>query len=301
MRKVLTLLTSVRLAVVLILTLAVLALISTFFPAEYFSDQSVSGSFFMSVYFLIPLSLFLINLTACTLQRIYLQIRRKGNRNIFPDLIHVALIIIIGGAFYSGMTRRSDVIFLQEGEKVSLSNDYTLGLLKFQILQDSAGGIKDYLSKVQVSRKGTVIEESAVIEVNHPLRLRGITLYQNSWNQIVRVTVKRDDGDTLTIDSTAPFSFNDVDYRITGFKEDEAGISVLIQSRDENEEDIILTPGTASTLGQVLSAEHILKSGIAAVRDPGYTVVLTGFILMIIGIAGYPLWKNRRILLRRLS
>ncbi|MBD3276555.1 MAG: hypothetical protein GF372_14670 [Candidatus Marinimicrobia bacterium] len=54
MKKIVALLTSVKLAVVLILLLAVLAVASTFFPESYFSETGERSAFLLSPLFLYP-------------------------------------------------------------------------------------------------------------------------------------------------------------------------------------------------------------------------------------------------------
>ena len=101
---------SIKLVVVLLIIIAVLAAMSTIVPqgedVQYYVNtyspfiaRLITGldfhHLFRSILFLLPVGLFFINLTVCTVHRILKRIQQGAAKRFGPDLIHVGILILM--------------------------------------------------------------------------------------------------------------------------------------------------------------------------------------------------------------
>ncbi len=168
------------------------------------------------------------------------KVRRiKGDAEIFvasrgfpPRIVsiiyHFGMVLMIIGLLLSSLTRFDGDVALFDGEKKPIPTAskemkiYKTGLLKFKgadTLQleskkfwmifwkhNNRYYVKDYFSHlVLYDHDGNKIKEK-IIEVNHPLRYRGMTFYQEYFVQKVNLRVKSENLDTtLEVETMAPF------------------------------------------------------------------------------------------------
>ncbi|MBN1837714.1 MAG: cytochrome c biogenesis protein ResB, partial [Spirochaetales bacterium] len=190
------LLRSVKLAVVLILIIAALSILATLIPQKQdpafylgryprLPARMVIGlrldDFFRSVLFLVPVGLFLVNLSVCTVDRLARRARAKAKPRYGPDLIHLGLLLLIVGALFSVLGRREALVYLAEGQEILLPGDYALRVLSFTFEQYEDGRPKDWISTVRVSRGGATVIPAQRIEVNKPLTVNRVRIYQSSY------------------------------------------------------------------------------------------------------------------------
>ncbi len=188
---------SVRLALVLIIILIVLSILATlvpqgkdprFYRASYppaVAELILSTRFdryFGSILFFIPAGLFTVNLAVCAVDRLVKRSRTKAPPRYGPDLVHLGIILLIVGAIVSAGLRQERLIWMGEGDEVSLTKEYSIKLKSFQFLKYENGSPKEWISTVSVLRGGAVQTESFPIEVNRPLRLGGLRLYQSNYS-----------------------------------------------------------------------------------------------------------------------
>jgi len=122
--------------------------------------------------------LFVFNLSYCSVYRIFKNIKIK--RLYFgPDIIHIGLLVIIVGGVVSSITRLEDYIVAIEGDSIKISEDITIivGDIEKETYPD--GSPKSYQTNVSVSANGEITKKS--IKVNSPLKISGITVYQNNY------------------------------------------------------------------------------------------------------------------------
>ena len=107
------------------------------------------------------------------------------------DIIHLSILIIIIGAFIGTVFGFKDFIVLNEGEKKHIAQGgFDLRLDKFNIeFYKDTSKPKDYFSTLAVLENNKEIF-TKTIEVNDPLRYRGIWFYQSSYGQAWRVIRK---------------------------------------------------------------------------------------------------------------
>jgi len=107
------------------------------------------------------------------------------------DIIHLSILIIILGAFIGTVFGFKDFIILNEGEERHIAQGgFNLRLDKFNIeFYKDTSKPKDYFSTLAVLENNKEVL-TKTIEVNDPLRYKGIWFYQSSYGQAWRV-IKR--------------------------------------------------------------------------------------------------------------
>ena len=309
-RSLYALLTSARLAVVLIVVIAVLSLLATFVPqgrpeswyqANYPPAVSQSIRFlhltnmFSSALFLVPVCLFTLNLGFCSVDRFVRRVRTGAPRRYGPDLVHIGLLVLIAGGLVTALGREEQTQFLAEGAESGIGSGYTIRLLSFQFLRYDNGSPREWISTVDVTRDGRREIASFPIEVNHPLRLRGLTVYQSSWD--VEGTLRLKDSDGRDVPPPSPgdyFDQGDSRWLFSAFKQDGTTWAVVFQRYRVRalEETRVLRPG--DTIGPFvvtgITAREI--TGLKTVRDPGLAPFLAAVVLITGGLALTFLQRN---------
>ncbi|TXT43565.1 MAG: cytochrome c bioproteinis protein [Spirochaetes bacterium] len=293
---------SIKLAITLIVILTVGSLLATLIPQgkaaeEYFKlypkivaelvVQSGLGRYFSSLLFFIPALAFFFNLGACTVDRLARELRKKQKRRHGPDILHIGLLVLIIGSLVSFSAREEGMVRLVPGESVELPAGEILRLIKFTDERYEDGRPKDWTSIVSLEKDGVVFKEDVPIRVNKPLRIGGITLYQNSYASTLGVAVASPDGKVVNL--ARGESFEDGDVRIffmtTEMEASGAGEPLAVLRVKGGGLDGALRTGSAGiSVAQFrVSAVQILSTGLQAVRDPGYPFVLIALILVGLG------------------
>jgi cytochrome c biogenesis protein len=195
-RRLFAALRSLRLTVILVSYLVIASAVSTFIPQSepaahyrHFYSGAVAGiilatgfdHFFSSVFFLAPSFCFFINLAACTLYRFARELKKKAGKNFGPDILHGGLLLLIVFAFLGVFNRMEGSITLAPGESVLLPGGDTLILENFEFIKYPDGRPRAWISTVTVFNNSGLVLQSYPLEVNHPVKLKGITLYQWSY------------------------------------------------------------------------------------------------------------------------
>jgi cytochrome c biogenesis protein len=107
---------------------------------------------------------------------------RKRIAGIFgSDIVHVGLLVVLGGGVISGLTSIRQNLEMREGEVVSLpATDFSLRLDKFATLYYPDGSVKTWISTLTVL-EGDHNVLTRNVEVNRPLRYKGFNFYQTSY------------------------------------------------------------------------------------------------------------------------
>jgi len=123
---------------------------------------------------------------------------RKGLiGKVGPLLVHIGLIILLIGSAYGSFTSQSKEQYLLPGESLDLINESTnskanVRLVDFSIERESDGIPKQFISKLDFSSGDTKLNEIKTAKVNHPIRFKGLTIYQADW-AISNVVLEIDD------------------------------------------------------------------------------------------------------------
>ncbi len=279
--------------------------------------------FFSSPFFVVLVALFIINLGACTLHRIRAQAKLETrSRRFGPDILHLGILILLIGAIMSAALRTTDSVRLSRGDEAILPNGQKIRLVDVSAERYPNGAPKLYMSKVEVfpavsaaasakaAAPDTAVPRSASISVNHPLKLGGYSIYQADYGYAASVildsaagsaaphasesaaagttaaqdsgeapgTIRLYGGETREFDDGSSIFFMTVD----GIGPDAQGIFMLNNDAGKS----VARAAVGDTVGSysVRAYEQDEISGLKVVSDPGYPLVLAGFILMAIGL-----------------
>jgi len=230
--KVIKFLSSVKFAIVMISLIVLLSLPATFISqnqSDLFYQQTYEGElghlivglgydhFFQSPLFLILVGLFWLNLLFCSIKRFRLQIQKRTQKKFGPDIIHLGLLLLVVFAIWSGFTRREGVIYLSRSDSLQLPSGRYLLLKDFKLETYEDGRPRLYSSQVSiVGPGGENLSETHYIEVNSPLRIDGLTIYQYSYKPDVK-PMEYKPGLMIVQDSVKPLIFISLIITSAGF------------------------------------------------------------------------------------
>ncbi len=295
---------SARLAVVLLIIIAVASIVATLIPqgreaAFYYATYPgilastvlalQFDSFFSSTLFVATILLFTLSLAVCAFDRIARELSGRRRRRFGPDLIHVGLLVLIAGGLVTSFARREAFFYLAAGEEIRLADRYVLHLNSFEFHTYETGRPKDWISTVDVFEDGELVVDDFPIEVNNPLALGPIDVYQTSYGNRARTTLTAPSGAVERIEVGKFFRLGDEVYLFANVRNDSrfsSGLGAEFERWDDRKVVArrVLGPGEkigGYTVGVVEVRE---VTGLRAVQDPGYLPVLIGFILCMVGL-----------------
>lgn len=269
---------------------------------------------------------------AC-LDRLEAELRRRGWRvrrqpdrlaarrgvagRVGPLLVHAGLVVLMVGAGWGALGGQRLEQFLAPGRELELLDSrghtqLTVALDAFAINRDPAGRPEQFRSSLRLippPLEGAAPSEplAAEISVNHPLRHRGITLYQADWS-LAALNVQLGRSPILQLPLR---NLSELGEQVWG---------LVLPTRPDGSEPVILTlsseqgpvqvfgpdgqrlaqlvPGgdPVEVRGLPLRVDSVLPaSGILLKRDPGVPLVYSGFAIALLGgglsvIATSQLW-----------
>ncbi|ABM72846.1 putative c-type cytochrome biogenesis protein Ccs1 [Prochlorococcus marinus str. MIT 9515] len=104
-----------------------------------------------------------------------------------PIIVHIGLIILLIGSAYGNFSSQSKEQYLRLGESLDLINEnknskFTIKLNNFLIERESDGKPKQFISYLNFFSEEQHLNEIKTTQVNHPIRFRGLTIYQADWS-----------------------------------------------------------------------------------------------------------------------
>jgi cytochrome c biogenesis protein len=253
------------------------------------------------------------------------QIRRKESRlaarkgvagKVGPLLVHAGMVVLMVGATWGSVAGQRLERFLAPGRELELLNSrgqpqITVALDTFSIQRDPAGRPEQFTSGLRlippaVAGDGPPAGIPAEISVNHPLRHRGITLYQADWG-LAAINLQIGGSPVLQLPLQ---SFPQLGEQIWG---------LVLPTRPDGTEPVLLSlaseqgpvevygpdgkvltrivPGgpAVEVRGLPIRVESVLPaSGILLKRDPGVPLVYAGFAIALLG-GGLSLVATRQL------
>ena len=277
---------SVRLAIVLILLITALSLLSTLVPQgreEAFYRATYAPAlaalittldfnrYFSSVLFIIPVVLFSLNLGVCAVDRLVRQSRTKGRKKFGPDIVHIALLVLIAGGLVTALGRQAKDFAMGQGEEVAVSPHYSLKLLSFEFLKYANGSPRAWISTVDVMRDGVLDTAAFPIRVNHPLRLKGLAVYQTTWENQATFRLRDTAGAEVTAHIGQGFEEGDSFWYLADVVQDGDSQKALFQEYKGNTLVSMKKLAVTESLGPytLLGITQKMVTGLRAVSDPG--------------------------------
>jgi len=253
---------------------------------------------------------------------------RRGLAGRFgPLLVHAGLVVLMVGAAWGALAGQRLEQFLAPGRELELldprgRSQLTLVLDRFVIQRDPAGRPEQFTSSLTLRTPAPAAsaastdavpgpaamlpEEKAEISVNHPLRTRGITLYQADW-ALAAIEVQLGRSPVLPLPLQA---FPQLGEQVWG---------LVLPTRPDGSEPVLLSLTSEQGPVEVYGADGTLlgrivpggepvdvqglpvrvvsvlpASGILLKRDPGVPLVYTGFAIALLG-GGLSLIATRQL------
>ena len=235
---------------------------------------------------------------------------RKGVAGrVGPLLVHTGMVLLMLGAVWGALAGNRLERFLAPERSLDLlarngDNQLTITLQNFQVERDTAGRPEQFRSDLLLEGPGERLERE--ISVNHPLRHRGITIYQADWS-LAAINLQIGGSPVLQLPLQTFPQLGDQVWGIVLPTRPDGTAPVLlsleseqgpVQVFGENGERIaLLRPGgpAEEVRGLPLRVASVLPaSGLLLKRDPGVPLVYLGFAVTLLG-GGLSLVATRQL------
>ena len=305
MKAILKFFKSVRLAVVLILYITLTSILATLIPqgreTSFYYDSFPSllagliiflqfHDFFKSFLFLAPSLLFFINLSVCAVDRLVRELRGKAKMRIGVDLVHLGLILLMLGSVVTFAGRREGFRYLGEGDQLSMPGEFILHLKEYRFERYPDGRPKDWISTVDVEKNGKKIIDSYDIEVNRPLKIGDLEIFQSSFGEEYQVVLKEEAGDEFKVSPGQFFEAGGSSYRLKDIVPGVNNPTDFHAAFEKWEGHRVVSEETLPSQGKIgeLRVAGITTralTGLQFVIDPGYIPVIISLILIAVGLS----------------
>ena len=229
----------------------------------------------------------------------HISARRGLIGKLGPIVVHIGLIILLIGSAYGSFTSQSKEQYLLPGESLDLINEGTnskanIKLIDFSIQRESDGIPKQFISKLDFFSEDIKLNDTKTVKVNHPIRFKGLTIYQADWaisnivleidNILYQLQLKEipEIGDQVWGVLIELGSDNKKNYLLT--INNENGPLKISDIEDFSEDSLYLNEDTLEVNSSKLSLRKIiLSSGLIIKNDPSIPFIYFSFILIIFG------------------
>ncbi|HOJ62913.1 MAG TPA: cytochrome c biogenesis protein ResB [Spirochaetota bacterium] len=233
------------------------------------------NNYFESPVFFIISTLFIINLSLCSIPRFILNLKTKLIKG--SDFIHIGLLVIIIGGIISIFTRVEDFRWFKIGERIDVGQGKFLEIEKIDLEKYENGKIKNYITQFYLYDSENKKIKEMILKVNYPVSINGINIYQNSYKIIDIVSLASDigikkivNGDSISTNSGNKYTFLKFTDSKLYFKESER----------------IMEFNIGNKIGEYVieNAKSIEMTGLKFVKDYGNISIIIGIILIFIGL-----------------
>jgi cytochrome c biogenesis protein len=240
---------------------------------------------------------------------------RKGLvGRVGPLLVHTGLVVLMVGAAWGSLAGQRLEQFLAPGRELELLDrqghpQVTLALDGFEISRDPAGRPEQFTSRMRLippspdpvpspapeKAAGAPDQRQVEISVNHPLRYRGMTLYQADWT-LASIQIQLGRSPVLELPLQR---FPQLGEQVWGLllptRPDGSQPVLLTLTSEEGPVEVFGADGTSLALlrpgGEAMEVQGLPirvagvlpASGILLKRDPGVPLVYSGFAIALLG------------------
>ena len=229
-----------------------------------------------------------------------------------PPIIHLGLVLIMIGAGFGALTGERIERFLEPGNSLNLINqdginELTFKLKEFNIDRDPSGRPEQFQSILELINNENKEVKFLETSVNHPLRLKGMTIYQADWS-LSRITIQLGNGTRVELPLKKLPELGEEIWGVVLPTTEEGKSPILLSASNEkgpvkvfNEKGELLASlrpsgGLKEIKGIQMQVIGIgTQSGLILKRDPGVPFVYCGFGITLMGgflslIATKQLW-----------
>ena len=216
-----------------------------------------------------------------------------------PIIVHIGLIILLIGSAYGNFISQSKEQFLRLGESLDLINEsknskVTIKLNNFLIERESDGKPKQFTSNLDFFSEVQNLNEIKTTQVNHPIRFKGLTIYQADWS-VSNIVLEIDSvlyqlqlkpipeiGDQIWGLLLELGKENKKNYLLT--IDNENGPLKISNFEDFSESFVFLNDDPVEINSSKISLKKIIpSSGLIIKNDPSIPFIYFSFILIILG------------------
>ena len=235
-----------------------------------------------SILFIIPSFLFFANLSACTVKRFVRELRKKSKRRHGPDILHIGLMALVIGSIWSFSGHQQGSVTMAPGDGVNLPDGALLHLDDFRFERYDDGRPKDWVSVVTISKDGAIVKDKVEVRVNSPLRYGDLTFYQASYEEVPSLVLGDSAGTELVLAQGEERVIDDIAYLFMAPDADAKRAVIRVGSGAEGK-TIKASPGDMVGSLKVTGIRAQLATGLEAVTDPGFPLVLAALALIALG------------------
>ena len=240
-----------------------------------------------------------------------LAARRGLVGRVGPLLVHAGLIVFMVGAVVGAFGGQRLESYLAPGRSLELLNrqgetQLELSLSKFAIDRDPAGRPEQFSSSIELNDSDANKPLATKVSVNHPIRHRGITIYQADWS-LAAITLQLGNSPILQLPLQ---TFPELGEQVWG---------IVLPTKPDGTNPVLIALQTEIGPAQVFAAGSELlgllpvggeaveiygipirlvdvlpASGLLIKRDPGVPLVYTGFAILLLG-GGLSLIATRQL------
>ncbi len=216
-----------------------------------------------------------------------------------PIIVHIGLIVLLIGSAYGSFTSQSKEQYLIPGESLDLINESTnskatIKLDNFVIERESDGIPKQFISRLDFFSEDPKLNAIKTTKVNHPIRFKGLTIYQADW-AVSNVVIEIDNILYQLQLKPIPEIGNQIwgillelgeetkkNYLLT--IDNENGPIKISNLEDFAEKKLYLNGDSLDINSSVLSLKKIVSSsGLIIKNDPSIPFIYFSFVLIIFG------------------
>jgi len=291
---------SAKLAVTLHLFLAALAVVGTLVPQGREPDAYYEqfprfwawlitttgfGQFSRSAFFLVPAALFFLNTAVCTVDRFARRLRISAPRRFGPDLVHVGILVLVVGGIVTATTRREGLAYMAEGDEVLLTEEYAMTLRSYRFDKYPDGRPRDWVSTVDVTYSAAPVVTAFAIEVNRPLRVGGLRVFQTDFARQARATLLDAAGREKLVRSGQALRQGQQFLILAGVEE--SGRRAVFEEWEGHTRKGVIRAAVSDKVGDytLRDVRELDVTGLKVVDDPGFVPVLAALLLIAAGLS----------------
>ncbi len=226
---------------------------------------------------------------------------RKGLIGRFgPPLVHFGLIFLMIGSTYGAFAGNRIENFVVPGRSINLispdrGNKLKIKLNDFSIKRSPNGQPEQFISNLELNDPIKNQKTNTEVSVNHPLRYKGLTLYQADW-ALSAITIQFGNSPKLQFPLQNIPELGEQVWGVTlpRLKEDSEPVFLTVSNEQgpvffynqEGESIGRVNPGGgAENIGsfQIRVSKILPSSGLIIKYDPGVPLVYIGFAIIMLG------------------
>ncbi|MBN1241900.1 MAG: cytochrome c biogenesis protein ResB [Spirochaetales bacterium] len=290
MKRFLDALSSMRLAIGLIVYLSVAGVVATVLPPGTAREGARNFRPPATILFvLVPVLIFLANLSTCAARRFLRQLRAANGKRFGPDILHLGLVLLVVGGLWSWSGRVERSATIEAGEGARLPDGSVLALREMRQEAYADGRPHDWVAVVDLSRDGEALVRDYELRVNKPLRHAGLGFYLSAFVDEWSLVVIDAAGAERSLSRGDELAFGQATRVFLGVENPEGpdpGHALIRATEPGREARTLRIPAGGALDGlEVSGLRRTLATRIDAVSDPAYPLSLAALALVAIGSA----------------